>query len=62
MGICCCLLEPRTDSHQPEVLLIACVLSAIRSWPETLVLYRMRPIVRGWVVPESLTGASDTAV
>jgi len=30
MGICCCLLEPRTDSHQPEVLLIARVWSATR--------------------------------
>ena len=23
MGISCCLLDPRTDSHQPELLLIA---------------------------------------
>jgi hypothetical protein len=29
MGICCCLLEPRTDSHQPKVM-IATVWSANR--------------------------------
>lgn len=53
MGICCCLLEPRTDSQQPEVLLIARVYCGQSGVGHTDLGGRLLPASRlAWSSPQ----------